>query len=319
MPVNLKGLTALVTGGGSGIGRAMCLDWAEAGMNVAVADVLAERADAVAREVETKGVRALPIACDVGDAAAVETSRGKGLRGVRQRERRLQQCRRRCTSSGLVALAPQEDWDWLFRVNLWGVVNVICTFVPRLRAQGEGLRHIVNTASLSGVFAVPGLGVYTASKYAVVGLSETLRDELAGDGVGVSILCPGPTPSRIGETARTTVEPGRRALEDTGRFNFLGTRTAEQVAASVREGVLANRLYIFSHNGGRKGAERRFAEIMEDFEGALDRQWPCSGFRWRHALSTRWRFRRERPRQGAPRTTTHHAGSVRRGGAADDL
>jgi NAD(P)-dependent dehydrogenase (short-subunit alcohol dehydrogenase family) len=262
----LRGLTALVTGGGSGIGQAMCLTWAEAGMNVVVADVVAGRAEETARAVEAKGVRALPISCDVGAAGAVESlaNAAYGAFGAVNVV---------CNNAGVVqfgpvALAPQADWDWLFRVNLWGVVNVARSFVPRMRAQGEGFRHIVNTASLSGIFAVPGLGVYTASKYAVVGISETLRDELKRDGIGVSVLCPGPTPSRIGETARTTTEPGRAVFEDAGQFNFLESRTAEQVAACVRDGVLANRLYIFSHKPGRIAAQRRFDEMLADFAAA---------------------------------------------------
>ena len=264
MAADLKGLTALVTGGGSGIGQAMCMTWARAGMNVVVADVLAERAEETAKAVEATGVRALAAPTDVGDARSVEAlaERAYGAFG---------QVNVVCNNAGVVqfgpvALAPQDDWDWLFRVNLWGVVNVVRTFVPRMRAQGEGFRHIVNTASLSGIFAVPGLGVYTASKYAVVGVSETLRDELKKDGIGVSVLCPGPTPSRIGETARTTTEPGKRPFEDAGQFNFLETRTADEVAASVKAGVLANRLYIFSHPNGRKAAERRFGEMLGDFE-----------------------------------------------------
>jgi NAD(P)-dependent dehydrogenase (short-subunit alcohol dehydrogenase family) len=263
LATNLKGLTAVVTGGGSGIGRAMCLNWADAGMNVAVVDLLADRAEVVAEEVRAKGVNAVPIACDVGDAAAVASLADRAYEAFGS-------VNVICNNAGVVqfgpvALAPQDDWDWLFRVNLWGVVNVMRTFVPRLRAQGEGLRHIVNTASLSGIFAVPGLGVYTASKYAVVGISETLRDEVARDGIGVSVLCPGPTPSRIGETARTTTEPGRGAFEDAGQFNFLESRTAEQVAACVRDGVLANRLYIFSHKNGLRAADRRFKEVVGDF------------------------------------------------------
>jgi NAD(P)-dependent dehydrogenase (short-subunit alcohol dehydrogenase family) len=264
MATDLTGLTAVVTGGGAGIGQAMCLAWAEAGMNVVVADVLADRAEETARLVEAKGVRALAVACDVGDAASVAALADKAYAAFGQ-------VNVLCNNAGVVqfgpvTLAPQDDWDWLFRVNLWGVVNVIRAFVPRLRAQGEGLRHIVNTASLSGIFAVPGLGVYTASKYAVVGISETLRDELKEGGIGVSVLCPGPTPSRIGESARTTVEPGRRALDAAGQFSFNETRTAADVAASVKAGVLAGRLYIFSHPSGRRAAERRFAEMLADFE-----------------------------------------------------
>jgi len=265
MATDLNGLTAVVTGGGSGIGQAMCLTWAEAGMNVVVADVLGERAEETARQVEAKGVRALAVACDVGDAGSVEALAERAYQAFGQ-------VNVLCNNAGVVqfgpvTLAPQADWDWLFRVNLWGVVNVIRAFVPRLRAQGEdGLRHIVNTASLSGIFAVPGLGVYTASKYAVVGISETLRDELKKDGIGVSVLCPGPTPSRINETARVATEPGRRPLDEAGQFSFTETRTAADVAASVKAGVLAGRLYIFSHPGGRRAAERRFKEMLADFE-----------------------------------------------------
>ena len=265
MAADLKGLTAVVTGGGAGIGQAMCLAWADASMNVVVADVVEERAKETAGQVEAKGVRALAVACDVGDARSVEALADAAYGAFGQ-------VNVLCNNAGVVqfgpvALAPQDDWDWLFHVNLWGVVNAVRTFVPRLRAQGGGLRHIVNTASLSGVFAVPGLGVYTASKYAVVGISETLRDEVTKDGIGVSVLCPGPTPSRIGETARTTVEPGRRALDEVGgQFRFDETRSAADVAATVKAGVLAGRLYLFPHPSGRRAAERRFNEMLADFE-----------------------------------------------------
>ena len=267
MATDLKGLTAVVTGGGSGIGQAMCLAWADAGMKVVVADVLSDRAEETAELARAKGVQALAATCDVGDAQSVEAL-------AEQAYATFGQVNVLCNNAGVVQfgpvlLAPRDDWDWLFRVNLWGVVNVIRAFVPRMRAQGESFRHVVNTASLSGIFAVPGLGVYTASKYAVVGLSETLRDELKKDGIGVSVLCPGPTPSRINETARVAVEPGRRPLDEVGgQFRFDETRTAAQVAASVRAGVLAGRLYIFSHPSGRRAAERRFNEMLADFEAA---------------------------------------------------
>ncbi|WP_293678070.1 SDR family NAD(P)-dependent oxidoreductase [uncultured Phenylobacterium sp.] len=266
MATELKGLTAVVTGGGAGIGQAMCRNWADAGMNVVVADLEGTRAEETAKAIEAAGGRAVAVACDVGDAKAVEALADRAYEAFGA-------VNVVCNNAGVVqfgpvAIAPQDDWEWLFKPNLWGVVNVIRTFTPRLKAQGSGLRHMVNTASLSGIFAVPGLGVYTASKYAVVGISETLRDELKKDGIGVSVLCPGPTPSRIGENARTTTEPGKGAFEDAGQFNFLESRTVEQVAACVRAGVLANRLYIFSHKPGRIAAERRFNEILADFDAA---------------------------------------------------
>jgi len=257
----LSGLTALVTGGGAGIGRSICLAFANEGMNVVVADREEERAREVAAEVEGTGVKALALTCDVGDAASVEAMADKayeafGAVNVLVNNAGILQM-------GPVADAPQEDWDWLFHVNLWGVVNGVRTFVPRMRAQGSPA-HIVNTSSLSGVFAVPGLGVYTAAKYGVMAICETLRDELKPEGIGVSVLCPGPTRSRIGETARITgLERVSREEADLG---YLGYKEPDWVAAQVVAGVKANRLYIFSHKNGRITTEKRFNEMLEAFD-----------------------------------------------------
>lgn len=258
----LAGKTAVVTGGGAGIGRGLCLGFAGEGMNVVVVDREADRAREVAAEVEAAGAKALAQTCDVADAAAVEALKAAAVA-------RFGSVDVLCNNAGVVqfgpvAEAPQEDWDWLFRVNVWGVVNCIRTFVPQMRAQGSG--HIVNTASLSGVFAVPGLGVYTASKYAVMGISETLRQEEAEHGIGVSVLCPGPVHSRIGESARR-----RGGIERMGTMEGLprlGWREPADAARVVIEGIKANRPYIYTHAEGRAGAEQRFKAMLEDFQHA---------------------------------------------------
>lgn len=255
----LAGKTAVVTGGGAGIGRGLCLGFAAEGMNVVVVDREAARAEEVAAEVEAGGARALARTCDVSDAVAVEALKEGTLAAFGGVDVL-------CNNAGVVqfgpvAEAPQEDWDWVFNVNVWGVVNCIRAFAPQMKTQGAG--HIVNTASLSGVFAVPGLGVYTASKYAVMGISETMRMELKKDGIGVSVLCPGPVRSRIGETARR-----RDGIEGMGVVQGLprlGWREPADAARVVIAGIKANRPYIYTHAKGAAGTEMRFRAMLEDF------------------------------------------------------
>ena len=94
-----------------------------------------------------------------------------------------------------------KDWDWVMGVNLDGVINGVQTFVDRIKSHGEG-GHIVNTASMAGQIAIPGLGVYNTTKYAVVGMSETMRADLAPHNIGVSVLCPGVVTTNIFNSGR---------------------------------------------------------------------------------------------------------------------
>lgn len=256
-----KGKTAVVTGGGAGIGRALCHAFATEEMNVVVADIDAARAHEVAAEVVASGGRALPQACDVSSMNALELVRASALREFGRVDVL-------CNNAGVVhsgplADAPQSDWDWIFNVNVWGVVNGIRVFAPSMKEQGSG--HIVNTASLSGLFALRGAGIYTASKYAVVGISETLRLDLKGSGVGVSVVCPGMVHTRIEETARVR---GEVEWDPEGPPK-LGWRDPEDVARAVIEGIKANRLYVFSHPDGVTGTKLRFDSILSDFNASI--------------------------------------------------
>jgi NAD(P)-dependent dehydrogenase (short-subunit alcohol dehydrogenase family) len=254
----LTGKTAVVTGGGAGIGRSLCLAFAAEGMNVVVVDRETERALQVAAEVEATGVGVMAQTCDVSDGHAVERLKDTAFAAFGE-------VNILCNNAGVVqsgplAEAPQEDWDWVFKVNLWGVVNGIRSFVPEMKRQGGG--HVVNSASLSGLFALAGFGVYTASKYAVVAISETLRMELASHGIGVSVLCPGPVRTRIDETTRTRgfVE---RNLD--GGPPLLGYREPQDAAHAVIAGIKANRQYIYTHGDGAIGTEMRFQAMLADF------------------------------------------------------
>lgn len=255
---DFRGRTAVVTGGGAGIGRALCLAFAAEGMDVVVVDLMQARAEEVAHDILQVGGRAIAVSCDVGDASAVDHLRDVAFAtfgavhvlcnnaGVAQ--------------SGPLVEATLADWEWLFKINLGGVVNGIRSFAPMMKQQGVG--HIVNSASLSGLFALPGHGVYTASKYAVVAISETLRIELASHGVGVSVLCPGPVRSRIEETTRIRGAVERDLVKGPPALGF---RDPEDASAAVLAAIRDNRQYVYTHPDGVVGVEMRFKEILADF------------------------------------------------------
>jgi NAD(P)-dependent dehydrogenase (short-subunit alcohol dehydrogenase family) len=195
---DLRDKVAVVTGGASGIGLGIAKALARAGARIALLD-LEERALAPAEaSVRDVGGDVVGIPADVSsryslDAAAQRVLESYGRVDVL------------CNNAGVVVLGPlseatAEDWRWVMGVNLMGAVNGVAAFLPHIRAQGGG--HIVNTASTQGLSAAPGLGVYTASKYAVVAYSETLRLELAPEQIGVTVLCPGVVNTKILEAAR---------------------------------------------------------------------------------------------------------------------
>ena len=196
----LTGRTAVVTGGGSGIGRGIALGLAAEGMKLAILDLNGESASGVASEIEQAGGEAIGFAVDVTSAQALEQV-AKDVAG------RLGGASLLCANAGvMLPLGPlaeksADDWEYVFSVNVHGVVKTVAAFLPQLRAADEA--HIVNTASLGGIVSVPQipLGVYIASKYACVGYSECLREELAKDGIGVSVLCPGVVASDLYHTS----------------------------------------------------------------------------------------------------------------------
>jgi NAD(P)-dependent dehydrogenase (short-subunit alcohol dehydrogenase family) len=173
-----------------------------------------------------------------------------------------------------------EDWKKVLDVNLWGVIHGITSFLPILRGNAEG-GHIVNTASMAGLMAVPSLTPYCASKYAVVGLSEAMAIELATDGgrVGVSILCPGPVRSDLGRSTRN--RPAALAgaladvlLEDSVQFQeeAIDWLSAEATAAQVIRAIRRNDLYVITHPGMRAPVEGRHRAIEQAFDAETTRR-----------------------------------------------
>jgi NAD(P)-dependent dehydrogenase (short-subunit alcohol dehydrogenase family) len=256
---SLAGRNAVITGGGSGIGRGLVLELARAGANVVVADIEADAAGAVAEEASAIGVNALPIATDVSDISSVQALADRAFA-------ELGQVHVLCNNAGVLLMAPVQDlivddWTWLFSVNVMGVVHGIHSFLPRMREQGEG--HIVNTSSVA---AFGGGGVYGASKAAVLSISETLHDELRDHGIGVTVLCPAAISSRINSSQRNRpAATGRKLPEPFAGIVDFGLDPAH-VGRRAVQAIQNDDLYVFIYPQGWTGrikapADERFARI----------------------------------------------------------
>ena len=263
----VEGRTAFVTGGASGIGLGMTTAFVGAGMNVVIADLRQDHIE-TARSQFAGNDRVHAIELDVTDRegfthAADEAQRVYGNVHVL------------CNNAGMgilgpVALARYDDWDWGLGVLIGGAVNGIQTFLPRLLAHGEG-GHIVNTASMAGVLPIAGAAIYITAKAALIGLSEALRSELAGEGIGVSAFCPGPVrtnireggrarPARYGDSGYTELE---RELEE--RPNSPLWMDPVECGERVLAGIRRDDLYILTHREFREGADERFRAILASF------------------------------------------------------
>ena len=263
---DLEDKIAVVTGGASGIGRALCAAFAAEGAHVVAADLdaagLAETVAAVTRA----GRRGLAVTTDVSRLADVQALADRAfteMGGVHVL----------CNNAG-VALwgglesATHRDWEWAIGVNLWGVIHGIEAFVSRMIAQ-KAPGHVVNTASMAGLIASQGLGVYNTTKYAVVGLSETLQKDLRGYGIGVSVLCPMGVKTAIRQSARNRPEGLRNAgaAEGGGEVDLIGRYLEPaHVADRVLRAILANRLYVITHEEGLAPLRRRFERMAEGIE-----------------------------------------------------
>ena len=167
-----------------------------------------------------------------------------------------------------------KDWDWVMGVNLDGVINGVQTFLSRIKAHGEG-GHFVNTASMAGQMPIPGGSIYTTSKYAVVGMSEVMRRDLARYNIGVSVLCPGAVTTNVSNSGRNR-PPSLQLEKDTSRLGMGKIEMGENVLTDMLDAsvigdmvlaaVLANDAYIFSHPKLKSIVDARSAAIDESFD-----------------------------------------------------
>jgi NAD(P)-dependent dehydrogenase (short-subunit alcohol dehydrogenase family) len=262
---NFAGKTAFVTGGASGIGLGITKALLSEGMNVVVGDV-SERNIADARK-ELSGADVELVRVDVTDRASVAQAADTATAAFGR-------IHVLCNNAGIagggaVADPSFVDWDRAMAVNLGGAVNVIKTFVPLIREHGSG-GHIVNTSSIAGITALPQEGgAYTTAKFAVRGLSESLRLSLAPEGIGVSVLCPGLTRTRILDSPDRE-DPGAKPMSREGdpdaMFNSLeGAMDPIDVGRAVVRGIRENLPYILTHGEFRDEDRDLFDEIVAAF------------------------------------------------------
>jgi NAD(P)-dependent dehydrogenase (short-subunit alcohol dehydrogenase family) len=264
----------VVTGGGSGIGRALARRFAAAGVRVAIGDVELDALAASVAELGGDGDRVVGVPCDVRSVDWMQRLRHETVQ-------RFGGVHLVCLNAGVAPVGrlletPLAVWDWVLDVNLRGVINGVHVFAPLLVEQGAG--HIVCTASAAGVSDTPTMGPYGATKHAVVGLAAALRAELAERGVGVSVLCPGLINTRIFESERNRPD----SMEDPSTDNatqqeyraLLAATGAppEQVAEVVYRAVLDNQFFVFPTADLDPLIESRIAAVQQ-------------GLAWRNALA----------------------------------
>ncbi len=263
----LQDRVAVVTGGASGIGRALAHRFVADGMRVVLADVEAEPLAATVAELEAGGADVLGVQADVAVAADVEAVRERALATFGAVH---VVCNNAGVSGGGIIDAPLAVWEWTIGVNLMGVVHGVHTFLPLLLEQDEG--HIVNTASLAGLGGVAGLGIYCTTKFAVVGLSESLHHDLVarGSSVGVSVLCPGFVQTRIGESNRNappsvaawTETPDAKVTAEFAKALTDAGIAPEVVADAVRDAIVDDTFFIVPHEHAAVATTRARAEWM---------------------------------------------------------
>jgi NAD(P)-dependent dehydrogenase (short-subunit alcohol dehydrogenase family) len=265
------GKTAVVTGGASGIGLGMARAFGRQGMNVVLADIDQPAARLAAEALAGEQIKAVPVFIDVAERAAV---REAALEAIAAFGKVHVVCNNAGVAvGGQVGEVRERDWDWILDVNLKGVVHGLETFLPLIKSHGEG-GHIVNTASIAGLISGPGAEPYSATKYAVVAMSEGWVQQLAPMGIGLSVLCPGYVRTRIATSGRARQERyGASPTRDDGFSQMISQAIdtgvdPDIVGARVVEAIKAGDLYIFTDPRFRDIVELRFAAIRAGFDAA---------------------------------------------------
>jgi NAD(P)-dependent dehydrogenase (short-subunit alcohol dehydrogenase family) len=270
--MDLEGTVALVTGGGSGMGRGTALALAAAGVDVVVADVNSERATEVAQEASARGRKCIGVTLDVNRQEDFEAARDAMLAEFGRVDIIMNNVG--VIAAGLPEHIPMPEWERVISTNLLSVVRSNSVFLPLLLEQGSG--HIVNTASTAGLFAYAYERLpYSATKAAVIGLSEALALYLRPRGIGVTCLCPGPVRTNIGQFVTFSGPPVR--MRSPGRD--LVALMPEVVGEQVVEAIRSNRFLLLTHpelqevliaraRDPESFLDRQIAAIVEDDEQA---------------------------------------------------
>ena len=265
---------AVITGGASGLGRAMAERFAGAGMRIVLADVEPRALAATEAAMKSAGVEVIAVPTDVSKATEVEALAQKALAAFGA-------VHLVANNAGVAPLGSAwensvADWEWTLGVNLWGVIHGVRVFTPIMLAQG-GEAHIVNTASVSGLISPPGSAMYNVTKHAVVTLTETLYHDLQMKQarIGCSVLCPAYVPTGIVDSERNRPAPlqnppQQKTAEQQAREAMLrkavssGKQSAADVAEKVFAAVRDGRFYILTHPRIKASIQWRMEDILQE-------------------------------------------------------
>lgn len=286
---DVAGKVAFITGGASGLGLAMARSFTGAGMKVAIADIEDAALQAAKESFAESNADVICIKVDVTDREALEQA-------ALETEQAFGRVHVVCNNAGVaisgnIADMSYRDWDWLMGVNLNGVINGMQVFTRRIVEHGEG-GHIVNTASMAGLIGMRGMSIYNASKFAVVGMSEAFRQDLAGQNIGVSVLCPGfvntgiytserNRPADLGGSKASAFDLSRDASRSPEDIEALKASLENMldpalVGDMVLQAIIDNDFYILTHPEFRESVLEKTRLLNETFD-----RW--SAFRDSHA------------------------------------
>jgi NAD(P)-dependent dehydrogenase (short-subunit alcohol dehydrogenase family) len=268
--MDFSGKTAFVTGAANGIGLGICRALARSGVNLVLADIERAQLDIAREELSSFNVRTRAIELDVSDAEAF-------ARAADQAEAEFGNIHFLFNNAG-VTLGPTPlwevtpaQWEWIFGVNMFGVINGIRTLLPRMKGHGEA-GHVVNTASIGGLQVNPNLrnGSYAMTKYAVVAASEALALDLQGSHLGVSVLCPALVATTLHASSQRRPArlggPYQRAGSESAKAWQSAGLSPDDVGKRVLDAVARSEFFIFTHEEPRAWIEARHARLLAGFD-----------------------------------------------------
>ena len=265
--IEFAGRTAFVTGGANGVGIGLVRALLGEGCRVCIADVREDHIDRALQSLDNSEVMGVQV--DV-------SSRDGMARAADEAEAKFGPVTLLFNNAGVnlfqtIEESSWSDWDWLMGVNLQGPINGVMTFVPRMIAHGQG-GYVVNTASMAGWLAGGSPGIYNTTKFAVRGMSESLRYSLAKHGIGVSCVCPGLVKSYIyasDDVRPQALKDGARPVNTEGVKQLAGMHEVgmepDVIAARILQGMRENQAYIFPMPDHKEELAEYFQEVLADY------------------------------------------------------
>lgn len=280
---NFSGGVAVITGGGSGLGKAFSIFAAARGMKVVLADVQQDALDAAVSELRGSGADAIGVRTDISKATEVQALADAAMNTFGKVNLLFNNAG--VTAGGLVWENTEKDWNWLMGVNLYGVIHGLRTFTPLMLQSAASdpnyQGHIINTASMAGLLAGVASGIYSVSKHAVIAVSEALYQDLdlVTDQVHCSVLCPSYVPTAIGNSERNRPDalssdapltPAQRVAKQISKDSIVaGPVSASRVAEITFDSIERQIFYIYTHPDTLLAVRNRFDNIVAQLNPPL--------------------------------------------------